>query len=645
MRTGKQFIAIAVSAALFGATAMPAFAASELTKDETVYVVTEPDGSQKDVTVSDHLINESDADQIQDVTNLKDIENVKGEETFEKGEGDAILWQAGGNDIFYDGTTDKQVPVQIGVSYFLNGEEVQGSELEGASGDVKIMINYRNTARDKKGNTVPFIAMTAFIAEDDTFTDIEVDQGKVIDDGDKQIVAAIAAPGLSEALNIDKDIVDLDLNDTVTITGTAKKFNTQDMMTLVLNSVFEDVDTDAFGDMDYDDKISELDKGAKELMSGSKKLYDGISTLNSKMPALKDGVGALSSGADELSDGTDDALKGSKKLNKGAKKLSRTLTSSMENTLDGITKLRTVTDAVLDGLEQLKSGLDDARDALQKANNSLKGAMDNIDKVKNSLTTAKTGSSDVEQYLEDLNKEFDKISAEDKAKLKAKGFDVSLIDKVDGKITEQKAVESALSSATGDKGLKEIRDDVEGASSVVDIVVGDESSGLIYAVDVLGEYDPSLDKQTTLIGAETVLDDGLETMYDKLSDATAKDGSLTKGLAALVTGTKTMQSGEVKLAGGSKQLARGMDKLEGNTQTLSSGVGKLDSGSLELSKGMTTLYDKGIRKIVDLYNDDLKGSLDDLEDLIDAGQSYDTFTKLPKGAKGSVKFLYKTSVY
>ena len=253
MKSVKKFMAIAAAVAMLGITASPVCAASKVTKEETVYVVTEADGSQNDVIVSDHLKNDRDADKIKDRSNLSNIENVKGDETFDAGENGSMTWNAGGNDIFYEGSTTEEVPVQLGISYFLNGKEVQGSELEGASGDVKIVINYRNTAVDENGTTIPFVAMTGFIAENDTFTDIEIDHGKVVDDGDKKIVVGLAAPGMNDALNINRDLVDIELEDSVTITGTANNFDIQDMMTFVTNSLFDEIDADDFGDLDYDD--------------------------------------------------------------------------------------------------------------------------------------------------------------------------------------------------------------------------------------------------------------------------------------------------------------------------------------------------------------------------------------------------------
>ncbi|MBQ6370465.1 MAG: hypothetical protein IJJ21_02640, partial [Firmicutes bacterium] len=137
----------------------------------------------------------------------------------------------------------------------------------------------------------------------------------------------------------------------------------------------------------------------------------------------------------------------------------------------------------------------------------------------------------------------------------------------------------------------------------------------------------------------------LTELHDTLEKATGKNSELSKGLNQLTTGANQISKGNVKLAGGAKELAKGMDELSEGADQIASGAAQLDKGSLKLSQGMGELYKKGIRKIVDLYNDDLKGSLDDMNDLLDAGQSYKTFTELEGDMDGSVKFIYKTSVY
>ena len=637
MKSARKVLAIAAAVSMLGTTAAPAFAASEISKDETVYVVTEADGSQSEVTVSDHLVNGSGSDKIHDKSGLAEIENVKGDETFDRGDGDELTWNAGGNDIFYQGTTNQEVPVKLGISYFLNGKEVDGADMDGATGDVKIVLDYRSSATDESGTTIPFLAVSGFICEDDTFTDIHIDQGKVIDDGEKKVVAAIAAPGLGDAMNIDTDLVDLDLSDTVTITGKAKDFSVQDIMTLVTNSLFDEMDSDEFGDLDYDGQIRELDKGSKALMDGSRQLYQGIDTLYENVPTLEKGVNKLNKGSKSLKKGTQAALKGADELDKGAKQLSGSLTQQMTDAVNGTAQLQAGATQVKNGMEQVKQGLD-GTESRPGAVGSLKSIQDGVDQVKAGVDSASSGASqlkapagDVEQYLEELQSEFSKISDKDKEKLKAKGFDVSLIGQIGQKVGEQKAVQSGLNNLTADGALPAASQGLGQASSGLEQVRG----GLETASRGLGQ---AVDGQQQVI-------DGITELHDTLAKATGEDGDLTKGLTSLVTGTGKLKAGEVQLAGGSKQLANGMQKLADSTGTLSGGVSKLDKGSLELSQGMSKLYEQGIRKIVDLYDNELKGSLNDLEDVVDAGRSYQSFTQLPDSMDGSVKFIYKTSIY
>lgn len=637
MKSGKKVIAIVAAAALLGTTAVPAFAAEKITKDETVYVVTEADGSQNEVTVSDHLINEPGSDQIKDKSNLKDIENVKGDETFETGDKDALTWKAGGNDIFYQGSTDKDVPVKLGISYFLNDEEVQGNELEGADGDVRIVIKYRNTATADNGTTVPFLAMTAFIAEDDSFTDIKIDHGKVIDDGDKQIVAAIAVPGLQDALNIDKDLVDLDLSDTVTITGTAKDFAIEDMMTVVTNSIFEEVDSDDFGDLDYDDQIRQLDKGAKALVDGSNQLYKGVDTLYENMPTLKKGVNKLAKGSDELSKGTDEAKQGAQALDKGAKQLSGSLSEQMTDAVTATSQLQAGATQVQQGIEQVKNGLDGdgtasnpgAANALNQTASGLSQGAGQLRSSAGDLQSAAQGAAALSQYMNEVAKA---VNA-NKDILKVRYPE--LVAQTDNMQSIANSLSSKLSGVPGD--LNNAADSIYSDSNP-------QSAGKIVESVSKGVSAASAGLGQTIEGQKQVVD-GITQLHDTLAKATGEDGELTKGLTSLVNGTGQLKAGEVQLSGGAKQLANGMEKLQKSSGTLSSGVSKLDQGSLKLSKGMNELYSKGIKKIVDLYNDDLKGTMNDLEDVLDAGQSYTTFTEKPSGMDGSVKFIYKTTVY
>ena len=178
-------------------------------KSETVYVMTDAAGTAQKVIVSDWLKNSEGAETIKDKTSLKDVENVKGDEDYTLGEDGTITWNAKGNDIYYQGTTDAQLPVDISITYYLDGKEISGQDLIGKSGALKIRYDYVNRtskAVDINGTTevisAPFAVVTGLIMPDDHFTNIEVTNGKVISDGEKQMVVGMAIPGLKESLKL-----------------------------------------------------------------------------------------------------------------------------------------------------------------------------------------------------------------------------------------------------------------------------------------------------------------------------------------------------------------------------------------------------------------------------------------------------------
>ncbi len=724
---GRKILAVtAAFATMFTMTAAPVLAAEEITKEETVYVSTDSAGQANEIIVSDHLKNGLKADTISDRSDLSDIENVKGDETFEQGDDFALTWKADGNDIFYQGTSQEELPVTMDITYKLDGDTVTGKELEGQSGRLVIRIKYENNESvtvNGKETPVPFIAMTGFLVEGDALTDIDVDNGKVIDDGDKKIVLGMAAPGLKEALDLDsKEItedLDLDLNDTVTITANAKDYDVQDMMTVVTNSLMEDLDADDIDDLDFDDEIKDLDKGAKALADGADALYDGLTQVDDSMPDLTDGADQLNSGAAELNSGTQKALAGAKELNSGSIQLRGTLKSKMKQIATASKQMETGSKTILSGMKQMKTGLDkgdgtpknpgaiNALDQVSKGLTAgaqtsaaqLQAGVDGLSQVSTGLNTVKTGldngtqdmseplkqakagANAASEGLEQLNSSVDTdgiqklleaygVPAEDQqAVLGAingyKGVAEGAVQAADGAVQIADGAKSGMEKASGGVGqandgvsqvsgglgqaVAQMRSTDPGSLNYAAGVVAQVAGGLRTMSASLGAYDPSLAKQgksqTTLIGGMTVLNNGLGQLNSQVEQSISKKGILSQALDRLVGGTGTLKSGEEQLASGTKDLKKGTKKLKEGTEKLADGVSQLSDGSGKLADGADELYRKGIRKIVDLYNDDLKGSIDDLKDTIDAGKEYQTYTQLADGMEGSVKFIYKTSVY
>ena len=346
----------------FAMTCAPTFGATKNVKEETVYVITDGSGAATETIVSDHLKNNTNAKTMLDESNLTDIENVKGDEKFSK-DGNTLTWEAQGNDIYYQGYTDKSAPVSLDVTYYLNGTKVTGEKLQGKSGDVKIVIKYNNNT-DVNGKKVPFVVMTGMIADNDTFKNVDVDNGKVINNGNKSVIVGMAVPGLKEGLDIDSD--EISLGDKVTITGTADKFDCEDMMTIVTNSLYDDIDTDELDDMDLDDDIKALDKASKKLVEGTQELYDGIDYMYSQSGDLEDGVGALADGAKQVKKGTGQISGNTGKLASGA----NSLASGTRELRNGVITARTGAESIAEGLAKVQAGIDGTDDSTGLADGS-----------------------------------------------------------------------------------------------------------------------------------------------------------------------------------------------------------------------------------------------------------------------------------
>jgi len=344
-------------------------------KDESVYLISDANGNVNKTIVVDHLKNKDKKDTLEDASNLSDIENVKGKEKFTQS-GDKLTWQAGGKDIYYQGTATEEPPVTQKVTYYLDGKEISPEDLAGKSGKVKIRFDYTNTTSytetvngEKQTVSVPFAAITGLVLGDG-FENIEVTNGKAEVSDSSSVVLGYALPGLKDSLGIkDKDLDgDVNIPEYMEMTADVKNFSMPVAMTFVVNAS-DYVSTDGIDTSDLDDMINDLKDASTQLQDGSKTLAegtdtlaDGLSTLQSKLGTFASGVGTLKSGLKTYTDGVSTLSGG---LN--------TLGNSTGALVSGADKLN-------DGAGQLASGSATLKDGLKSytdgANGLAKGASD-----------------------------------------------------------------------------------------------------------------------------------------------------------------------------------------------------------------------------------------------------------------------------
>lgn len=311
-------------------------------KDETVYVLARADGSVEKIIVSDWVQNTQGGDTIHDVTRLTDIENVKGRETCTLGGDNTCVWDARGNDIYYQGEIDKELPVSVAVSYSLDGQPVTPDELAGKSGHVSIRFDYTNhqyELMDIGGRQekiyVPFAMLTGVLLDNEVFSNVSVSNGKIVNDGDRTIVAGLAFPGLQDSLGLDRDT--LDLPGHVEITADVEGFALETTVTLASNGLFNDMAYESGGLDGLDGKLDELTDAMARLINGSSRLYDGLCTLLDSSKELVSGIDRLAAGAAQLKQGADGLSAGASQLQAGAAALSQGLDALAQNngTLNG----------------------------------------------------------------------------------------------------------------------------------------------------------------------------------------------------------------------------------------------------------------------------------------------------------------------
>lgn len=307
-------------------------------KDETVYVLAHADGSVEKVIVSDWVKNTQGGNTINDVTQLTNIENIKGNETYTlRGDGSCV-WDARGNDIYYQGEIDQELPVSVAVSYALDGQPISPKELAGKSGRVTIRFDYTNNQYEmadingvQEKIYVPFAILTGVMLDNDVFTNISVSNGKIINDGDRTIVAGLALPGLQDSLGLDRD--HLDLPEYVELTADADGFELETTVTLAANGLFNDAAAQAGehnGLGDWDGKLDELTDAMDQLMDGSSRLYDGLCALLDSSEKLVNGIDQLAAGAAQLKQGADGLSAGAAQLQSGAAALNQGLAALAE---------------------------------------------------------------------------------------------------------------------------------------------------------------------------------------------------------------------------------------------------------------------------------------------------------------------------
>jgi len=345
----------------------------ELSKEETVYVMADATGAVNKVIVSDWLQNANEDSQIKDETVLKDIKNVKGNESYKMEADGSCVWDAEGHDIYYQGTTDKKPPVDLKVSYTLDGQPISASEIAGKSGKVTIRFDYTNNEKKsvrvngrQEELFVPFAMLTGMIMDNEVFSNIEVTNGKIVNEGEKTIVTGLAFPGLADDLGLTNSS-DIDIPGYFEVTADVKDFAMKNTITVGTTSVFDTFNTDKFDSGELRSDVDKLTDGMEDLIDGSSELYDGVEKLLDGTDELEAGVYKLAAGSSKLYGGMSRLKDGSSQVASGAMQVQagvNTLATEAGALLAQKSQLTTAVTAIGTSATDVKSDLKDLYTAL-----------------------------------------------------------------------------------------------------------------------------------------------------------------------------------------------------------------------------------------------------------------------------------------
>ena len=582
------------------------------TTGETVYVIANADGSAKKVIVSQKY-DPDDPNAAQEAqSSLTDAQNVK----------DDNCWQ---------GTTDKPLPVTMHITYTLDGKSVSADALAGKSGHVTMRFDYENTQYETKTIAgkfqriyVPFAVLTGAILDSDNFRNVSVTNGKLVDDGDHTVVVGMAFPGLQENLALDTD--KLEIPSYVEVSADVTDFSIETTLTVVTNSVFNDVEEDKLDKDALDELSDDLDKltdAMEQLMDGSDELFDGLDTLLDKSHDLADGVGQLSSGLKKL-----DA--NSAQLNEGAKTVFNTLLDTANKQLQaneslseaGITIPTLTISNYADVLNGVIAKLDPDSVIAQAEAVARQQVTAAVRAQEDTVRAAVT-----EQVHQNVS---DNVTAAVKASvlegmLKSQGMTQEQYEVADDtvKIAIGSVVDAKMNTA-------EVQQNI---SATV--------SAQMASPEVKALIDQNTEQQISLLIEQNM---NSETVRAQIDAATAQASAGAKQLLALrqqLDSYNTFYVGLQTYTAGVAEAAAGAVKLNRNMPDLIDGVKKLRDGSLELADGIKELNEEGIEKLVDAFDGDLTELSDRLQATVDVSRDYRSFIGSGDSGDG-VKFIFRT---
>lgn len=601
MKKSLRFASAALALTLAAGCAMPAFAAgkSSFSKSETVYAVMNGDGSIKSTTVSEHLYSASGLANVTDKTTLTDIQNTESDAEFTQN-GEELVWNTNDTDVYYKGNTDKALPIDVKVTYALDGQEAALEDIIGKSGHLTVTVNLKNNETDTvnvngKDRTIvtPLITAVGVILGGDA-SNVTAEHGMIESAAKSSVAAFVTLPGVKDSLSglLPDEVNSIEdyLQDTVTVEADVEDFTCPQVMVACATSTAA-LGTDNVFDLssinDLTDGINQLNDAMSQLMDGASQLVDGTSQLAGGVLALLDGANTLNNGAAALDDGLGQLTNGLDTLSAN----NAALNAGAQQVADGVlaSANKTLKEGGLIDEDMTWSNYEAVIDNILTMNDKTlaAGRKKMVRTIWEQEPSFKDSQLDLALYLSATKTNHDLEAA---LKL-MQNFDASMLTG---------ALEMVTNADAKNTAKAELKYQVENSQDMADVrALKTSLSQIQFFVSSVNQYTAGV--QTAADGAHS-----------------AKDGS-----AQLAAGTKTLYDG---------------------VNTLNTGAGQLNDGAGQLNDGLNQFNEEGISKLTGaLDQDQLHGLKTVLDEMTDRLNDYTSFAGAPDDAESSVKFVYKTA--
>jgi putative membrane protein len=601
MKKSLRFASAALALTLAAGCAMPAFAAgkSSFSKSETVYAVMNGDGSIKSTTVSEHLYSASGLANVTDKTTLTDIQNTESDAEFTQN-GEELVWNTNDTDVYYKGNTDKALPIDVKVTYALDGQEAALEDIIGKSGHLTVTVNLKNNETgtvnvNGKDRTIvtPLITAVGVILGGDA-SNVTAEHGMIESAAKSSVAAFVTLPGVKDSLSgllpDEVDSIEDYLQDTVTVEADVEDFTCPQVMVACATSTAALGTSNVF-DLssvnDLTDGINQLNDAMSQLMDGASQLVDGTSQLAGGVLALLDGANTLNNGAAALDDGLGQLTNGLDTLSAN----NAALNAGAQQVADGVlaSANKTLKEGGLIDEDMTWSNYEAVIDNILTMNDKTlaAGRKKMVRTIWEQAPSFKDSQLDLALYLSATKTNHDLEAA---LKL-MQNFDASMLTG---------ALEMVTNADAKNTAKAELKYQVENSQDMADVrALKTSLSQIQFFVSSVNQYTAGV--QTAADGAHS-----------------AKDGS-----AQLAAGTKTLYDG---------------------VNTLNTGAGQLNDGAGQLNDGLNQFNEEGISKLTGaLDQDQLHGLKTVLDEMTDRLNDYTSFAGAPDDAESSVKFVYKTA--